>query len=225
MYRIWCYILDILFLLQKLSLRHKKTHTFLWFKCIAALRLRVKELVTYFRYWSQTAIRSNNVHVSYFLKICWYMTPYMHICDPTTNSLMWCQKMALASAASLNCSPSWLTFAGNKAQPLSKEGVGCQRTGQPLLPSTFAGVSLRRKKKSPCKCRARVFGALSQHCLSFSHEGTLRCATKWPPGAKLLLWGVPSRRGVWLLRSTCQIDCSCDGLYCSRLHILSRGHS
>lgn len=33
------------------------------------------------------------------------MTPYMHICDPTTNSVMWCQKNGISFSCFIKLLP------------------------------------------------------------------------------------------------------------------------
>lgn len=123
-------------------------------------------MATYFRYWSQTAIQSNNVHVYYFLKICWYMTLYMHICDPTTNSYV-VPKNGISFSCFIKLLPK-LAYI----QSVSAACVPCQLTWEPLLLSMLSEVSTQTKNKCLLNTGPEYF-ALSQPCLSFGLKGAL----------------------------------------------------
>lgn len=159
------------------------------------------------------------------------MTPYMHMCDPTTNSVIWCQKMALASAALLNCYPSWLAFTVNRTRRIRSYRLLCQPTGEPPLPAAFAGVRYRGRAKALWVLGWGVLHAATRLLVLLSEEGTpgvlpLACrepheSCSGPRLARSLVMPGSRQKAVWFLRSTCQLGCSCAWLYCSQLNLLS----
>lgn len=151
--------------------------------------------------------------------------------DPTTNSVMWCQKMALASAALLNCYPSWLAFTVNRTQRIRSYCLVCQLIWEPPLPSAFAGVRNRGRAKALWMLGWGISHAAMRLLVLLSEEGTPAVlppaclepgeSCSGPRLAHRLVMQSSRQKAVWFLRSTCLLGCSCAWLYCSQLNLLS----